>query len=442
MNEKDEESPAKRRRLDKKRNAALLYVQEKGAKLREVAEKYRDDKEIVLAAIGRNSWNVRDASTRLQNDQVVILKAIEKNACGFNSASAALKEDPNFVSLLVKKRGDTLRFASKTLRADRDIVSSAVKRTGYALRYASESLRADRDVVSSAVQQNGIALQFASTELKSDRDIVSLACARNGSALAFASQELRADREIVMVAVKGARPFPSTVYKSTSAMFRQTRNCLGTREDSPLRHASEQLRGDRQIVMEAVKKHAFALLFAKEIFYADKEIVMEAVKNHGDVLERAATPLKDNPEIVGTALATSCSFAALVHMGKNLRERLIALVQRLERLNANISKIFCAREGERGADGIRYADRVWKHGAFETLWLLKQVLPPTLTPCDGPVKTIFEFTGIIEDDIKPANKMISLATVLHGLADTGENLEGIAKALIDAGSHAARLGSH
>ena len=74
------DNPHKRKRIDHEREQALEYVSRKGAKLRQVPEKYRDDKEIVLAGLERDSWGLKYVSSRLADDPEVVLKAVSRNS--------------------------------------------------------------------------------------------------------------------------------------------------------------------------------------------------------------------------------------------------------------------------------------------------------------------------------------------------------------------------
>ena len=55
-----------------------------------------------------------------------------------------------------------------------------------------------------------------------------------------------------------------------------------------LEHASADLQGDKDFVMEAVKQDGWVLQFASADLKGDKDIVMEAVKQYGYALEYAS----------------------------------------------------------------------------------------------------------------------------------------------------------
>ena len=96
-----------------------------------------------------------------------------------------------------------------------------------------------------------------------------------------------------------------------------------------LGHATEELKGDREIVMTAVSHHGIALEFAAEELKADREIVMTAVSEDGWALEFAAEELRGDREIVITAVSENGS--ALEFATKDLKEDERMLQHALER---------------------------------------------------------------------------------------------------------------
>ena len=59
-----------------------------------------------------------------------------------------------------------------------------------------------------------------------------------------------------------------------------------------MQYASDELKNDKNIVMEAVKQYGGALYFASDELKNDKSIVMEAVKQDGSALDFASDELK------------------------------------------------------------------------------------------------------------------------------------------------------
>ena len=107
-----------------------------------------------------------------------------------------------------------------------------------------------------------------------------------GLALQYATEELKGDRKIVMVAVSN--------------------------NGFALRYATQELKGDREIVMAAVSQQGGALQFATEELKGDREIVMAAVSQKGLAIRHATKELKDDEEILQHALERSQNCSDLV----------------------------------------------------------------------------------------------------------------------------------
>lgn len=80
-----------------------------------------------------------------------------------------------------------------------------------------------------------------------------------------------------------------------------------------LEHASDELKNDREVVLEAVMKDAEApeffgqcsLAYASTSLRADREVVLESVKENGLALEFASDDLRNNRKIVFKAIANT-----------------------------------------------------------------------------------------------------------------------------------------
>ena len=102
---------------------------------------------------------------------------------------------------------------------------------------------------------------------------------QNGNALEHATDELKGDTEIVMAAV--------------------------SQNGRALEYATDELKGDRKIVMAAVSKNGHALQYAKDELKGDREIVMMAVSSVGSALRYSPEELKDDKEMMLHALKQS-----------------------------------------------------------------------------------------------------------------------------------------
>eukprot|EP00971_Amphidinium_carterae_P257983 5120763-Amphidinium_carterae.1 len=101
---------------------------------------------------------------------------------------------------------------------------------------------------------------------------------QNWRALDYAAEESQADKEIVLIALE-----------------------------------QNELKRDREIVLQAVEMHWEALSYATDELRGDRETVLEAVKQDGWALDCAPDELKADPAIVQKTVArngTSLAFAA------------------------------------------------------------------------------------------------------------------------------------
>ena len=120
--------------------------------------------------------------------------------------------------------------------------------------------------------------------------------------LGYATEELRGDREVVMTAV-GKNGW---ALKHATEELRGDRDMVMTaiaQEGWALQHATDELRGDREVVMTAIAQNGRALQYATEELRGDREVVMTAVAQDGWALAYATEELRGDCEVVMTAVA-------------------------------------------------------------------------------------------------------------------------------------------
>ena len=115
------------------RNQVLNAVKKNGLFL-EKAVNFRNDREIVLAAVNNNGYALIHASQELRNDREIVLAAIN-NGCSLYLVSEELKRDREIVMAAVTQNGYDLKHASLELQYDREIVLAAIKQNRNALSY-------------------------------------------------------------------------------------------------------------------------------------------------------------------------------------------------------------------------------------------------------------------------------------------------------------------
>nr|CAG4714732.1 unnamed protein product [Naegleria fowleri] len=124
---------------------------------------------------------------------------------------------------------------------------------------------------------------------------------KNGLALLYASDDLKSDKEIVLEAVSmhgRAFEYASEDLKKDKQFVLEVVQQNG----EVLEYTFIDLKQDKEVVLEAVKQKGCVLEYASDDLKSDKEVVLEAVKQDGFALFYASEPLKQDKEIVLEAI--------------------------------------------------------------------------------------------------------------------------------------------
>ena len=279
----------------------------------------RDDEEVVNAAIAQREYSATWASLRLRSDIRII--SLGENLIPY-------KNDKEIVMAAVKENGKALRHASEELQADKKIIMQALKKDGRALLFASKSLKADKEVVMEAVKQDGHSLDYASKKLRSDKEVVMEAVKQQGRSFEYASKELQADKDVVIATIKSGYPDVLRYHSEITKKLRADKEVMMAavkKNGEVLYSAHPKLKSDKELVMAAINKDGHNLYYASPALKADKKIVMEAIKKRATALEFAAKELKSDKELVMMAVKKNRN--ALKYASKKLQadQELIAL---------------------------------------------------------------------------------------------------------------------
>ena len=381
--------------LQSNRKLVLEAVRKSGRALQFASKKLQNDRLLVLEAIGQNGSALQFASEVLQSDSLVVEAAVRSlNPSVLEFASKRLLGSADFMRQVVRLNGDAFEFASEALKEDREAVLDAVNEHSAALRFASKDLREDRGFILEAVRWNGFALQFAPPEIQNDKEVVLRAIEQprrdfviadfDRSVLDFAGEDVRNDRDVVLQALEvNARAFRFASQNlqrgremqiALKAICRQVGKILDL--------ASETLRRDREVVLEAVRCDGSSLQFASVDLKADREVVLQAIQHQQslwdaeggndrlNVLQFASQDLQGDTELVLQAAVRNITALTLA------AEKLLGNKEFMLRVAR--SCFFCkALHSERheirsrGPFSDRY-DPGWNHRGFEHL-LMEQL---------------------------------------------------------------------
>eukprot|EP00434_Breviolum_minutum_P030320 symbB.v1.2.026820.t2/scaffold2709.1/size72633/3 len=215
-------------------------------------------------------------------------------------APASVKADPQCVEIAVERTWKALQYAADELRDDPIFVRPIVEKSWWALECVGENARRDEEVAIAALKQSSWAFECLPDELRGDLLVLKAAVRSDGTALRYASQELRTNRGLVEEAVR--------------------RN-----GGDALQYASEELRNEPAFVMkalEAPKGSSTALAFSAKLAadrpFADTSVVLAALKQNGESLQFAPEKFRDSRKVVDVAVKQNPK--ALRFASEDLRE--------------------------------------------------------------------------------------------------------------------------
>lgn len=250
------------------REIALAAVQNNGLALEFVAENLRTgDQEIILAALTNTGHAFQYIIGDLKNDHDIILAALHDN---INIIPQTLLNDKNFMLKAVAKNGLTLEKASPALKKDKEVVGTAVKQSGRALHYADESFKDNYEIVFAAIEQDPDFFVHVSKTFKNNFEIALTAVRGSRNAYQYISEELK-ENEIILEA---ALEHSGEALRHTSVKLRDNKQLVlkAVETINCFKYASNELRGDREVLLKALNVDCFAIEFASPELQADDEI--------------------------------------------------------------------------------------------------------------------------------------------------------------------------
>jgi hypothetical protein len=195
---------------------------------------------------------------------------------------------------------------------------AVIQKNGMRLAHATLEERDNEEIVLAAVLENGEALQFASERIRRGesekcREIIQEAlvysCPKNSSSDAFLSQNLLSDPTFM----QGVLLRNQKCYQFTPLSIRDDQDLLFKllgESDPPhqhlLGHASHRLRGDGRVMKKVIELGPPLVLedFSEELL-ANRDLMLHAVTVDGTALQYASDTLKNDREVVRTAVSSA-----------------------------------------------------------------------------------------------------------------------------------------
>ena len=340
--------------LQSDKDVVITAVRNNGETLQFASKELQNDKDVAMAALINCDYTFLYISEILRSDKEIILHALAQKyvhstgnvindlSCNFtDNIPEKLKAEKDFVLEMVKVNGMVLGCVSDELKVDKDVVTLAVKNNGKAYTHFEweEETFYDKEIILAAASNGGtpsVIPIFSLDEEFFDKiynhrpsiayksRIAAERCVESGQTwknkigqswadVKKPKRQITGDREFALLGVKKGLVLDVFLCREAGLVFDkeiilyQLKNCIDKKEAtlSIINHAPEEFKADKEIALEAVKNTRYVLgkpFLSDELILSDKEIIMEGMKHSPDALYYASDNLKNDRELLLSAL--------------------------------------------------------------------------------------------------------------------------------------------
>ena len=236
--------------------------------------------------------------------KIETLDIVTKNGIALRDFSSSFKNDRDIVLAAVKNTGIALQFASEELQNNFDVVLAAVSQDGYAISYASYDLKNNRQILLACCDTRShiINLSELTNELKSDEEFILAALEGNSKNWQHVSEQLRGSPTFILKALEAkghrtdAQSHWNIIIEHVSSDLRNNRDfyLLIVKNNCKFLRYMSDLRKDRDFILDVVKFNGNAIKYASPDLQNDPIILMEAVFKGGFRLANAPFRILNN----------------------------------------------------------------------------------------------------------------------------------------------------
>jgi hypothetical protein len=337
--------------LQNDKDVVITAVGHNGNALQYASEELQNDKDVAMAALINSTEAFEYVSERLQSDKEFILHAIgQKDVDAFDddldsyisdNIPEKLKSEKDFVLQMVSVNGMALGCVADELKVDKEVVTLAVKNNGKAYAHFEweDETFYDKEIILAAASKGGTpsvipiftldeeffdkifnylpSIAYES-RISAERCVESGQTWKNKIGQSWADvkkpkRQITGDREFALRGVKKGLVLDVFLCREAGIVFDkeiilyQLKNCLDKKEAtlSIINHAPEEFKADKEIALEAVKNTRYVLgkpFLSDELILSDKEIIIEGMKHSPDALYYASDNLKNDRELLLSAL--------------------------------------------------------------------------------------------------------------------------------------------
>jgi hypothetical protein len=349
---------------------ARQALSKNGALLERMSDRYKDDEELVLAAVEQYPEAYRHASDRLKKypDIVAIVVKdhdfllLEHQTRGDHDSPDEWLQNFRHAWQHIKEGETSLNGLPENFKDHRGILLEAIRVNGGIFGGVPEKFKRNSAFVLEAIRINSNAIHHMEDSLKQNTDIAVEIARHNiellpqdhsvrkvltgieDKTLIDENGNLNVGKDLIMELSMNKSFMKLAVHLDQDCrFFKYVKNSGRNFEDPQIldlikknpgifKFLTEKQKHDREFVLEAVRRNGQALQFALEIHKDDPQFVLEAVRRNGQALQFASETHQNNREIVLEAVrqnGQALQFASETHQN-NLEIVLEAVRQNAE----------------------------------------------------------------------------------------------------------------
>lgn len=178
---------------------------------------FRDDKEVILAAVSNNGLLLKYASPRLRNNPKIVEAAVRSHGEAFKFASNEIRNNKFSVIRFMAISPLVFNTLPDKIKQDPEIAYDALNMSSQRTDSNFIELSNNEDLIMNAMLYRPDAYKFASVDVMKTTRVAERALSMAGELIAFAPPDVRWNKKLVLLAMRTA---PETAYMYASDNLR------------------------------------------------------------------------------------------------------------------------------------------------------------------------------------------------------------------------------
>lgn len=265
-------------------NMVAAAVKVRGENLEYASDELKDDKTIVTLAVISDGDALRHASQRLKNDLSVAIFAVNRHYHAIiHVGDELLKDDEVFKYLFSFSRA--VEYYRSSRKCDSKMIKRFISVDPNSYEFANDEIKLDHSYTKSVIERCGSVLQHVHSMFKDDDEMVIAAIKNDPLSIRYASDRLRNDLKIAEIALQNGN-------------------------FEVLKYIHPSFSNNKPLILKSIGRLTTTLKYLGKTLKSDHDVIIAALKMNGNILKELDISLRDNIEIIK---ATTCSNAEPLH---------------------------------------------------------------------------------------------------------------------------------